>query len=320
MTPSPKVQFRAPTPRDVAAASFKPESVDHYVTTGELTFGQMAIDPEIQRPVDARLVNKIAAEFDPDALGVVVVSVRVDEDDKTHYVVLDGQQRLNGANKAGWKEPVMAKLHHGLTRQDEARLFRLLNNRKPVTPYQVFKAELVEGREVPVQIIEILREVGVPFGPPKGFGGVEAAKRIMALPNGTGAVSFRWALQVIKDVYAVDGFSSNIYDYRVVEALARLHHRHANRIKTQELVERLQARGSNVLSLIQAGKLQQDVNGGPLGPSIINAIIRIYNRKRQADGPTALPEWERVKADRSKTSAKVRRATAAASTNEANEQ
>jgi hypothetical protein len=91
-----------------------------------LPIHQLRIDPTINRPLNRQRVHTIAEKFDPDAIGVLTVSVRPDGT----YLLLDGQHRLAALRQAGWdgQQKVPCDLRHGLSQVQEVALFVKLNN------------------------------------------------------------------------------------------------------------------------------------------------------------------------------------------------
>lgn len=102
---------------------------------------QCVVDYDYQRPVEAKRVARIVDEFNPRQLGVFEVSKR----ENGTYAIIDGAHRFT-ALKALGRKVVQATVHHGLSRQDEAKLFAQLNmSRAALKPYQRFNAQVFAG-------------------------------------------------------------------------------------------------------------------------------------------------------------------------------
>jgi hypothetical protein len=84
------------------------------------------------------------------------VSRRTDDD-----YVIDGQRRLGGARIAG-VDALRANVHHDLTPEQEAELWRGLNTSAALTPAQTHKAGLFEGRPESIAIQRIVDELHLP--------------------------------------------------------------------------------------------------------------------------------------------------------------
>jgi hypothetical protein len=267
------------------------ESAGRDIRTGTIYARECEIDPDIQRPEQLGLINKIAKNLRPRALGVLTISVReeVDAEGKAieRYIVLDGQQRMRGTIKADYDKPLRAQFLYGLTREEEAELFRLLNDRLGVGVKYLYHVGLTEKRPDVIGIQRILDDLGIPTGP-RGFEAYSVALRLARLPEGLPAL--RWALEVMKEAYGHEG-DTKIYDYRVVEALSLLKVRDGKKIKTPDLVNKLIKEGGGIARVIGNGKTWQLANKSRLLPGVFTAIVRIYNTGLHKDGPHILEDW-----------------------------
>lgn len=118
------------------------------------------IDPRYQRPLDEKRAEKIANEFHWDQFGVLELSFR--ENDT--YAVFDGQHRLAAALKMGLGS-VPAIIHQGLSAEEEAILFTLLQTqRKGLKQLDRFRAEVFGGDEKATRIDAIVHKHGFTFG------------------------------------------------------------------------------------------------------------------------------------------------------------
>jgi hypothetical protein len=275
----------------VPAATIKQavKSENPTVRTGLIAFNEVEIDERVQRPLDEILVNKIAKKFNERALGAVTISVR-EQDGVERYILLDGQQRMNGAARAGFKGRVRAIFFYGLTLQQEAEMFRELNTKHSVSAFHKFRVALTEELPGPVAIKAILDEMNVPLSTNLGFSAVSVAERVAKLQGGPD--SFRWALKVIHEVYGRDT-PRQIYNGVVVEALALLHNTFGNQIDTKRLVEKLLTKGSGVAGvnfIVGQGRTNRSVDKGSLVPNVMNAYINVYNLGLHRNSANALPK------------------------------
>ena len=108
----------------------------------------LKVDKSYQREENV-VAEVIGANFNPRAYGVARVALR---DDEKLYLI-DAQQRTKGAKIAG-KTVVPCVIHYFSSKEDEARLFRFLNEfRVPVTVMDCFRASLVAK-----SILSLVRE------------------------------------------------------------------------------------------------------------------------------------------------------------------
>lgn len=130
-------------------------------------------DPRYQRVVDMRRVERMAKEFDPDALGVIYVSNR----GNGQNAVMDGFHRVALMRYLNWGDQKMpAFVFTGLTVQEEAEIFTRMNkDRKQPHPHDLFRSEVAAGRPEAVALNEVFTEVGIKVSTSPG------AKNIRAL-------------------------------------------------------------------------------------------------------------------------------------------
>lgn len=152
--------------------------------TREIPANLLMIDPQVQRKLDPRRVDKIASAWDDLMVGVITVSKRANGD----HVVLDGQTRMHAFRQvcgAGTVLPMTAQVHEGLTRQEEAEIFLKHNDRKAVNSRDRFRLAVVAGEEWAIDISAVLakydwspRGVSVDGQQHRQFDGVVAAEKI----------------------------------------------------------------------------------------------------------------------------------------------
>lgn len=130
---------------------------------------RLFVDETYQRPL-TNFVKRITQEFEPALVGTLVVSAREGDDDHAgRYALVDGQTRaaaLRELSEAG-KVPagIPCLVYYGMSRADEARLFaRLQKERRGISSYHRFRADLVAGSEEAVAIHRIVTEAGYEIG------------------------------------------------------------------------------------------------------------------------------------------------------------
>lgn len=277
---------------NVVNRTFRSKNPNHTRTFGWVDPTELEIDPTIQRPENKVLINGIAREYDPYAAGVITVSIREWVDPETGekretLVVVDGQQRTRAAIRAGYTEKVPAMLHRGLSRPEEAELFRRLNFRRSVTAINLFRSAIVEGDQDVLNIVATLDELDIPFSSSKGFTAVRVARRLAKRKNGI--ANFRWALVTIGAIYDTDG-RGGVYDGRVVEAFARFYERFRDDIDEKELRSKLLKNPGGIAGLIGHAETIRAGAGGSMFPNLCQALIVRYNFNKQKKN--YLPDWK----------------------------
>jgi hypothetical protein len=270
------------------AAAFKGSNPEHFTRFGSINIAEAVVDPRIQRPRQEALISKIGKNFKVWAMGVVVISVR-NTPKGERFVVLDGQQRMAGAQLAGYEGPVQALFHFGLTFQEEAQLFRLLNTKKSVPARDMFKNLVNEGDPLAVSIQAVLAglDVRTARAANDSFDATDMALRIAKQRGGLAA--FQWAMEVAKGSFNVD--LSRVYDGRVIEGLAMWRLRHGDRLDTQVVIRKLRADAADSNSLIGEAKIQSNINGGRIPDGVAAALTRIYMKNKRSAGPNAILGW-----------------------------
>ena len=123
-----------------------------------LPVGLLEVDPKYQRMLNGTWVKEIVDQFEPKLLDVIQVSYR-----GGHYWVFDGQHRKN-AVEIKFKDPnfpVACRVYHGLSENDEARLFVLLNiKKKKMSSASMLKAQALYGDENVEKFLEISNNSG----------------------------------------------------------------------------------------------------------------------------------------------------------------
>lgn len=264
------------------------DDVGHYVDHGWLPLSDMEIDSRVQRPEVPTEINKIARTFMKEALGTAVVWARWDEEaGKFRYFVLDGQQRRAGALLAGYKGDIRVDVHYNLTLPTAARLFRVLNEKRNVSPVELFKIALTEEDPNVLAVQKILDDLKIPFGTPKGYSGAASARRLVARRNGT--TNLRWALTQVQNIYD-ETRKGGCYDAQVVEAFFWVFDHFGSQIDEENLYAKLASHKNGSDGLVGHAKTIQTVRNGSLAINLIRALIARYNEGLRS-ARRKLPDW-----------------------------
>lgn len=249
------------------------------VTWRAIPAADLTVDPRVQRPEDSKKLKTIIKDFEPLALGQITVSRRT----SGANIIIDGQHRWLAAQAVDYGEPLNAKVIAGLTLEQEARLFRLLNNTTKASRMALFQVAVTEGDETALEVVRVLAWYGLraDFG---SFAGVAAAVSIINRKDGSAA--FDWALDVIQRAF---GPEHQNFDSRLVTGLALLRLRESLNIETDVMVKKLALLGM-VSAVIGKAKLNQQVNGGRMAAAMCRALVNIYNVSKKPEN--RLPDWD----------------------------
>lgn len=127
--------------------------VDSAVRVVELD--KLNVDPSYQREVK-RKHNKIVADFNKDALGIVLIAQRED----LSLWIVDGLQRISALKKLNYTT-IKAEVFASSGPEYEAEVFKLVNiERTRLNPQEEFRALLAAGDEQVWAIKEAVEEMG----------------------------------------------------------------------------------------------------------------------------------------------------------------
>src|ERR1700677_2244598 len=104
---------------------------------------ELGTDPAVNtRPVDEKWVTDRVPVYTPAGVGTLTVSRR----DDGELIILDGQHRAElMRNAVGIQAVAQCEVYQGLALSQEAAIFRLLNDKRALTPLHRFLALITEG-------------------------------------------------------------------------------------------------------------------------------------------------------------------------------
>lgn len=163
-----------------------------------LPLDALRIDRHYQRDTKTTLVNTIGAAFDIALAGFIVVNRRK----SGHLFVIDGQQRMAGARKAGEVE-ILARVFEGLDTKTEAQYYDKLNDTQPQTPHERFKAAYAAGDPQVHSIYSIVHSFGATiYGVDgKGDDAIAAVAALRWLFNQGGDIGLSRTLSIIRRAF-----------------------------------------------------------------------------------------------------------------------
>lgn len=246
-----------------------------------LELDQLFVDPEVQRNVEPRKVQRISDNLNEAALGTLTVSRR----DNGRYHVVDGQHRvaaLTQINDGSYK--VLCRVFTGLTVNEEATLFRLLNNTSRPHAVDSFRIRVIEGEQGAAYITRVLTDNGwrlATGSADRAFAAVAAIERIYRLDPD--AVS-----QTIVSITRAWGHQQSGVDGRIVEGLGLVFARYGNAIDADNLVDRLARYPGGPGKLIGNARTLSDALGVTVAKAMAESLVELYNK---AKSTRALPHW-----------------------------
>ena len=254
-----------------------------------VNLNSLSIDPRVQRKegVQVARAQKMADSFDPHALGALTISKR----SNGQMVILDGAHRSEACRLAGYGKPLHALVYTGLTLQQEAAMFSLLNTFQAPSFVSRMLAKVVAGDPASTQIVDTIKKHGwtIGFSSEDGsFAAVAAAERVYknavgALPTGPYPEVLDRAIAVLTGAWRHDRESAH---QMILLGLGQLFGRFGDAVDAASLSAKLSQERPN--TLIGNARVLQSVQGGTTTAAMAKVIVGIYNKKRRTH---LLPEW-----------------------------
>lgn len=289
------LNISAKTESEMFGASFNSGHISKISSLVKVS--DMFVDYTYQRVALEKKVNKIAKNFDPDVLGVIICSMR----DDGSLAIIDGSHRYKALVQKGMNDySVNALIYFDLTIQEEAKIFTMLNQEhtKPNTT-EIFKAGIVSGDEETIAINKIINSLGLHIGVGPGDNKIRAISTVKRIyRNADGDVLYK-SLKSIKEAYGSN--SSNMRDV-LISAVAIVFNRYGDSVDVDRMIDTLQKFGKpNTLianaQAMMSGKSNQVTTTG-LPYLIVNKYNQRLTKNRLSEYPmNLLPQqvWVRNK-------------------------
>lgn len=249
----------------------------------------IVIDRRVQRDegIDHRRVDRMAANFNPNALGVLILSQREDGT----LVCLDGMHRHATCLKVGHAAWLDAIVHTGLSLADEAALFLAYNSKKDPSAISRFKARVVMGEPAAVEINRIVLSHGFRVGFDNYDGvlaAVEAVERIYTtggghLPKGAYPEILSRTLDIVVKAW---GHDRDAVIGQIIHGLAQVLARFGDQVLDTRMAAKLQDEVPRPF-LARARSLHS-ARGGTVPSSVAWLLVQTYNKDIRKN---LLPEW-----------------------------
>jgi hypothetical protein len=224
------------------------------------------------------------ADFEREGLGVIHVSHR---EDGTYHIV-DGQHRI-----AAWRVmgnasvAVPCVMYEGLSRAEEAAMFRRLNNTRQVQILDRFRIRIIEGDPIACEISDILASHGwkIAKGGARGlFFAVAAMEKVYRAKEGGDADTCDALIRIATEAW---GHDSNALRAEIVSGLGVLLRRHPH-LEMSKLVTEMARHEGGPLGLIGQARQLHSIRSGRISDAMAEILVNRYNNRRKIN---RLPEW-----------------------------
>lgn len=234
---------------------------------------ELVLDMRYQRMPNESKVSKIARNFNKDAVGVIVCSIREDG----VIAIIDGGHRIAAMNLLGMQESTIdALVYFGLSIDQEAKIFTLMNeDRTKPKASNIFKAQVISNDEKAVGLDALLKSLNlVPDNKP-GNGIVRGIGTLKTIYEHAGHTNTLNALSSLKKAF---GDYSSTFNVDAVTALAIVFKKYDD-ISTTKVVDALK-RFVTIENLINQAKAMNLGSSRPIKYSTLPfVIVNSYNHK-----------------------------------------
>lgn len=235
-------------------------------------------DARHQRPIKARLVEKILAKFSWAKFGAVVLSRQPDG----RFTVVEGQHRWKAASLHPAVDAVPAVIvQHDDTAAEAGSFLAINRDRMAVTSVEQYWAGLTAGDEWAVAISKVLQSAGCDVVPEPGHYRPNLTNSISAIDRclkryGQGAT--RRALLVIRAAWPDDAKSLR---GTLITALARLIRGNDKTISEPDMAAVLSRQ--SFAKLTAHAEAFRKLSGGSSETALSKALVEIYNKGKRTN-------------------------------------
>lgn len=240
---------------------------------------KMKVSPLAQRGLNPSRVDKIAATFDVEQVGTPTVNER-----DGHFYIIDGQHRVAALKEMGWgDQQIQCWTYVGLTEEEEAEKFLLLNDTLAVKVFDKFRVGVQAGRAEECDIDRIVRASGLVVSKDHVPGAIAAVGTLRRVYDRAGGAVLGRTLRLIRDSYGDPGLEAP-----VIDGLGMLCQRYNGQFDDEAAKKKLSDAHGGVNGLLGKAEQLRRQTGNPKGQCVAAAAVEIINAGR---GGNKLPSW-----------------------------
>jgi len=242
--------------------------------------GKLSCDPSVQRSLRQHFVQKIAANFDPDKIGVVTVNKRADGD----LMIIDGQHRVAALVEMGWSDQLVdCNVYENLALHEEAALFVALNTRLNVQLWDNFRIRVEAHDPDALAIYRIAEEVGFHPSNQSTDGTIAAISAMEKIYSGAGFRQIK-AKQpdVLRDTLTIAretwGLTKDAANGMVLHGIGLVLLRYRLKVDKARLIDKLKPSPGGPLGLLGRARGLHASRGGTTAQCVAEIVVEIYNK------------------------------------------
>ena len=177
----------------------------------------LMVDLSYQREINKNKIVNIVKSYNPNAIGVVTLSIRENGD----LYIIDGQHRVEALKQLGYgNSDINAIVFFDLTIQEEARLFVIMNeNRTKPKKSDLYKASIKSGDSNLIDLNNMLNRNNIVVDDRPGDGIMRA---IGTLDKVTAKIGIVNAEKVVQVLMSANGNSSTSFQAQYITAVSTI--------------------------------------------------------------------------------------------------
>lgn len=247
---------------------------------GTVRGSDLHVDPDVQRSLNPKQVDKLENEWDEIFAGTLVISKRKDGS----MWVVDGQHRCAAGLRKDGEMIFDAEIHEGLTLQQEADMFLALNkDRKPPHPFDNYHVSITAGKELEMRIEAEVASRGLMVAKTASANKVAAIEKLRSLANKdkarTGLIS-----DTLEVCEAAWGRNAESWDNMIIFAVGTVIIKNRDVIEKKRLWTTL---GKHEARQWKSASSRSTVSGGgseSRSNNLVDIIVTSYNKGLRTKG------------------------------------
>lgn len=248
----------------------------------DMKVSEFHTDPSVQRQLNEPRVKALAADFNPQMLGLVTASKRPDG----RSYILDGQHRIAAARLKQYNGYVATRLYENLSVSEEAKLFLDLNNTRKVNALDKFNVRATMGDPAAVALKAALERVGLrASGQHTGgmFAAIVSLERVyqgfMSYAQEPRLDLVEAVLHVLTRAYGAE--ERKAFQANTVQGIGLILHIFGKRVNADDLTEALRSIPADTLAI--RGRSTKDLEGGTGAQGVAKVVLSKYNRGKSTN-------------------------------------